>query len=103
MLVGVAQGSCHHGARMFRLVGVRLARKQARADEGPLRLSMYLAMGGYFVVALTIPEAFNDLPGRLARVRGLRGRLRRDPAGAPGDLLGRRRRGCRVAPHDPTG
>src|SRR3954468_181952 len=38
---------------------------QARADEGPLRLSMYFAMAGFFVVALTIHEAFDDLPGGL--------------------------------------
>jgi low temperature requirement protein LtrA len=38
---------------------------QARADEGPLRVSMFLAMGGFFVVALTIHEAFHDLPGGL--------------------------------------
>ena len=38
---------------------------QARADEGPLRVSMYLAMAAYFVVALTIHEAFHDLPGGL--------------------------------------
>ncbi len=38
---------------------------QARADEGPLRVSMYLAMAAYFVVALTIHEAFDDLPGGL--------------------------------------
>ena len=39
---------------------------QARADEGPLRLSMFLAMGGFFIVALTIHEAFHDLPGGLS-------------------------------------
>jgi low temperature requirement protein LtrA len=38
---------------------------QARADEGPLRVSMFLAMAGFFVVALTIHEAFGDLPGGL--------------------------------------
>jgi low temperature requirement protein LtrA len=38
---------------------------QARADEGPLRISMFLAMAGFFVVALTIHEAFGDLPGGL--------------------------------------
>jgi len=38
---------------------------QARADEGPLRVSMFIAMGGFFVVALTIHEAYDDLPGGL--------------------------------------
>jgi low temperature requirement protein LtrA len=39
---------------------------QARADEGELRLAMFLAMAGFFVVALTIHEAFDDLPGGLS-------------------------------------
>jgi low temperature requirement protein LtrA len=38
---------------------------QARADEGALRLSMFFAMAGFFVVALTIHEAYDDLPGGL--------------------------------------
>jgi low temperature requirement protein LtrA len=36
---------------------------QARADEGALRTAMIFAMVGYFVVALTVPEAFHDQPG----------------------------------------
>jgi low temperature requirement protein LtrA len=36
---------------------------QARADEGALRTAMIFAMVGYFVVALTVPEAFHDRPG----------------------------------------
>jgi len=39
---------------------------QARADEGELRLAMFFAMAGFFVVALTIHEAFDDLPGGLS-------------------------------------
>jgi low temperature requirement protein LtrA len=38
---------------------------QARADEGALRVSMFFAMAGFFVVALTIHEAYGDLPGGL--------------------------------------
>ncbi|HEX7186958.1 MAG TPA: low temperature requirement protein A [Actinomycetes bacterium] len=38
---------------------------QAQADEGLLRLAMVVAMGAMFVVALAIPEAFDDLPGGL--------------------------------------
>jgi low temperature requirement protein LtrA len=38
---------------------------QARADEGLLRAAMAVAMAGMFVVALTIPEAWNDAPGGL--------------------------------------
>lgn len=39
---------------------------QARADEGALRVSMLFAMAAFFVVALTIPEAFQDRPGGLS-------------------------------------
>ena len=38
---------------------------QARADEGLLRLAMVVAMGAMFVVALALPEAYEDLPGGL--------------------------------------
>ncbi|MGW0250901.1 low temperature requirement protein A [Nocardia goodfellowii] len=34
-----------------------------RADEGATRLAMFAAMGGGFIAALTIPEAFQDAPG----------------------------------------
>lgn len=34
-----------------------------RADEGVVRIAMFVAMGAVMVMALTIPEAFDDLPG----------------------------------------
>ncbi|PXX63246.1 low temperature requirement protein LtrA [Nocardia tenerifensis] len=34
-----------------------------RADEGFARVGMFVAMGGAFLAALTIPEAFHDLAG----------------------------------------
>ncbi|MFE6924037.1 low temperature requirement protein A [Nocardia sp. NPDC057663] len=34
-----------------------------RADEGIARVAMFVAMGGAFIAALTIPEAFEDLSG----------------------------------------
>lgn len=37
-----------------------------RADEGFARVSLFVAMGAMFVVAITIPEAFDDLPGGLS-------------------------------------
>lgn len=37
-----------------------------RADEGVARVVMFAAMGAVFIVALTIPEAFDDLPGGLS-------------------------------------
>ena len=36
-----------------------------RADVGAARAAMLTAMGGMFIVALSIPEAFHDLPGGL--------------------------------------
>lgn len=36
-----------------------------RADEGIARVGMFLAMAAMFVLALSIPEAFNDAPGGL--------------------------------------
>jgi low temperature requirement protein LtrA len=38
---------------------------QARADEGFLRAGMVVAMAAMFVIALTIPEAWQDAPGGL--------------------------------------
>ena len=38
---------------------------QARADAGVLRAGMAVAMAAVFVVALTIPEAWQDAPGGL--------------------------------------
>ncbi|MEV6772537.1 low temperature requirement protein A [Nocardia sp. NPDC051030] len=34
-----------------------------KADEGIVRVAMFVAMGGVFIIALAIPEAFHDLPG----------------------------------------
>ncbi|MBF6285467.1 low temperature requirement protein A [Nocardia cyriacigeorgica] len=34
-----------------------------RADEGIARIAIFVAMGGAFIAALTIPEAFDDLEG----------------------------------------
>ncbi len=36
-----------------------------KADEGIIRLAMFVAMGVLFVAAITIPEAFDDGPGGL--------------------------------------
>ncbi len=37
-----------------------------KADEGIMRLGMFAAMAAMFVAAITIPEAFEDLPGGLS-------------------------------------
>ncbi|NLU83416.1 low temperature requirement protein A [Rhodococcus sp. HNM0569] len=36
-----------------------------RADEGIVRVVMFTGMGAMFIAAITIPEAFDDLPGGL--------------------------------------
>jgi low temperature requirement protein LtrA len=36
-----------------------------RADEGLIRVALFVTMGGVFVAAITIPEAFDDGPGGL--------------------------------------
>ncbi|MGH3564744.1 MAG: low temperature requirement protein A [Pseudonocardia sp.] len=36
-----------------------------KADEGIVRIGLFVAMAGVFVGAITIPEAFDDLPGGL--------------------------------------
>lgn len=44
-------------------IGVSWVGNSAKADEGVLRVAMFAAAGCVFVIALTIPEAFHDLPG----------------------------------------
>lgn len=64
-LLGLAEGLVIMALIWFGWSAYAWLGNQARADEGPLRVSMYLAMAGFFVVALTIHEAFVDLPGGL--------------------------------------
>ncbi|WP_031939236.1 low temperature requirement protein A [Prescottella defluvii] len=46
-------------------VGYSWLANLVRADEGVVRVVMLAAMSAVFIVALTIPEAFDDLPGGL--------------------------------------
>ena len=64
-LVGLAQGMVLMALVWFGWSAYAWLGNQARADEGPLRISMFLAMAGFYVVALTIHEAFDDLEGGL--------------------------------------
>jgi low temperature requirement protein LtrA len=64
-LLGLTQGVVVMALIWFGWSAYAWLGNQARADEGPLRISMFLAMAGFFVVALTIHEAFGDLPGGL--------------------------------------
>lgn len=38
----------------------------ARADEGIVKVAVFAAMGASFIIALALPEAFDDLPGGLS-------------------------------------
>ena len=64
-LVGLTQGMVVMALVWFAWSAYAWLGNQARADEGPLRVSMFLAMAGFYVVALTINEAFDDRPGGL--------------------------------------
>ncbi|QJY46201.1 low temperature requirement protein A [Pseudonocardia broussonetiae] len=47
-------------------VGYSWLSNVVKADEGVIRVAMFVAMGGVFVAAITIPESFDDLPGGLS-------------------------------------
>lgn len=50
---------------MVVLVRLRLAGQPLHVDRGIAQLAMFAAMATMFLVSLTIPEAFTDLPGGL--------------------------------------
>ena len=64
-LLGLARGLVVMALIWFGWSAYAWLGNQARADEGALRVSMFFAMAGFFVVALTIHEAYDDLPGGL--------------------------------------
>ena len=66
---GVARGLLVLALLWFAWCAFAWLGNQAKADEGVLRLALVTAMLAMFVVALAVPEAFEDLPG------GLRGPL----------------------------
>ena len=59
---------------------------QAHAEEGVVRVTMLTAMAAMFVMALAIPESFEDLPGGLDAPVVL-ARLLRRGAGYPSGVL----------------
>ena len=63
--VGLGRGLLLLGLLWFGWSSYAWLGNQAQADEGLLRLAMIAAMGALFVVALAIPESFDDLPGGL--------------------------------------
>jgi low temperature requirement protein LtrA len=62
---GVLQGFLLLGLLWWTWAGYSWLGNQARADEGLTRLAMAAAMAAVFVVALAIPEAWEDAPGGL--------------------------------------
>jgi low temperature requirement protein LtrA len=62
---GVLRGVLIVGLLWWSWIGYAWLCNLVRADEGHLRLVLLAAMGAGFVLALSIPEAFDDLPGGL--------------------------------------
>jgi low temperature requirement protein LtrA len=62
---GVLQGLLLLGLLWWTWAAYSWLGNQARADTGVTRVAMLVAMAAIFVVALTIPEAWEDAPGGL--------------------------------------
>ncbi|MBA2555513.1 MAG: low temperature requirement protein A [Geodermatophilaceae bacterium] len=62
---GVIRGLLILAVLWWSWVGYAWLGNVVRADEGVTRLAMFGAMTALFVIALAIPEAFEDLPGGL--------------------------------------
>ncbi len=63
--LAVTQGVLVMALLWWAWVGYSWLTNLVRADEGVVRLVLMAAMGGAFVIALAIPEAFHDMPGGL--------------------------------------
>jgi len=62
---GVLRGMLILSVLWWCWVGYAWLGNVVRADEGVIRLAMFGAMAAMFVLALSIPESFDDLPGGL--------------------------------------
>jgi low temperature requirement protein LtrA len=62
---GLARGVVIAAIMWWAWVGFSWLGNIARADEGVIRTTLLVSMGSLFIVGLTIPEAFDDLPGGL--------------------------------------
>jgi len=62
---GLARGLLVLGLLWWSWVGYAWLCNLVVADEGAVRMALFAAMTAMFVMALTIPEAFDDLPGGL--------------------------------------
>ena len=63
--IGFARGLVVLSLVWWCWVGYSWLGNVAQADEGVLRLMFFLVMMAMFVMAITIPETFDDLPGGL--------------------------------------
>lgn len=64
-VVPVIRGVLVIGVLWWSWVGYSWLGNIVRADEGIIRVAMFVTMGAVFVIAITIPEAFDDGPGGL--------------------------------------
>jgi low temperature requirement protein LtrA len=62
---GLVRGALVLSVLWWCWVGYAWLANVVKADEGVMRLGMFFAMGGVFVAAITIPEAFDDGSGGL--------------------------------------
>jgi len=62
---GLVRGLLVLGLLWWSWVGYAWVCNLVVADEGAVRLALFVAMAAMFVMALTVPEAFDDLPGGL--------------------------------------
>ncbi|MGH3329265.1 MAG: low temperature requirement protein A [Streptomycetales bacterium] len=63
--MGLVRGLLVLGLLWWSWVGYAWLFNVVRADEGAVRMVLFAAMATMFVLALAIPEAFDDLPGGL--------------------------------------
>jgi low temperature requirement protein LtrA len=63
--VDVLRGMLVIGVMWWCWVGYSWLASLLRAEQGVMRLGLFAAMAAVFVQAITIPEAFDDLPGGL--------------------------------------
>ncbi|CAM3970388.1 low temperature requirement protein A [Kibdelosporangium persicum] len=62
---GLLRGALLLSVIWWSWVGYSWLSNLVKADEGPARTAMLVAMAAMFLLALAIPEAFDDLPGGL--------------------------------------
>jgi low temperature requirement protein LtrA len=64
-VVHIVRGTLIIAVTWWCWIGYAWLANVVKADEGAMRVGLFTAMGALFVGAITIPEAFDDLPGGL--------------------------------------